>query len=551
MFFLESLWLNENRIGQIEGLTNCKSLRNLYLSNNEITKLEGLDTLSELEIFWICENQIRVLENLDGLSSLRQFWISGNQIEHIKNSLDKLSSLNDLNLSGNKICSFKEILNLTRLPKLEILSFYDPHYGDNPICLLGNYQTFVLYHLSNITQLDTLWVSENARNLAETTFMKKKMYYNMKIKTILRCFSSVFHLMKRAKNVKLDLTFTDIEIAEQRKAELIQSGKLKTEPELADLEKYLNDRVNELQYTEDLHKSLKRQLYGNSKQYIHKLMAELDTGGNIRLEEGTKTDKWYVSCIDLLKSRFHAEEMAEFNITDIEVKRIVRIHNRFLKNKFEDRLESLVDVSNSSYKKAVEYLFYGVDPKAPQEIFRIIEEGYRGAQECQNVGICPYTPLVNSILAADLPRIRSVLNNNKTKEKYKQSPYLSSKVLGDLKLIPSGHFLICKVLILKGKYDSINPNFDLNLSPTENFYQKPLDPKSYTNETSIFRLKEGDNKHKLWFVLDGALVQPEFLVEFDYVQKMPFYKNNFSDFGDFLGFLIFLCFIINFLFRVY
>jgi len=143
---------------------------------------------------------------------------------------------------------------------------------------------------------------------------------------------------------------------------------------------------------------------------------------------------------------------------------------------------------------------------------------------------------VNSILAADLPRIRSVLSNNKTKEKYKQSPYLSSKVLGDLKLIPSGHFLICKVLILKGKYDSINPNFDLNLSPTENFYQKPLDPKSYTNETSIFRLKEGDNKHKLWFVLDGALVQPEFLVEFDYVQKMPFYKNNFSDFGDFLGF---------------
>jgi len=57
----------------------------------------------------------------------------------------------------------------------------------------------------------------------------------------------------------------------------------------------------------------------------------------------------------------------------------------------------------------------------------------------------------------------------------------------------------------------------------------------YTNETSIFRLKEGDNKHKLWFVLDGALVQPEFLVEFDYVHKMPLNKNNFSDFGDLLG----------------
>ena len=99
-----------------------------------------------------------------------------------------------------------------------------------------------------------------------------------------------------------------------------------------------------------------------------------------RLEEGTKSDKWYLSCIDLLKSRFHPEEMAEFNITDLEIKRIIRIHNRFLKNKFEDRLESLVDVSNNNYKKAVEYLFYGVDPKAPQEIFRIVEEGYRGSQ---------------------------------------------------------------------------------------------------------------------------------------------------------------------------
>ena len=145
---------------------------------------------------------------------------------------------------------------------------------------------------------------------------------------------------------------------------------------------------------------------------------------------------------------------------------------------------------------------------------------------------------MNSILAADLPRIKSVLGSSKTKEKYKQSAYLSSKITGDIKLIPSGHFLICKVLILKGKYDSLNPNFDLSLSPTENYYKSPLDPKIYTNETSIFRLKEGDNKHKLWFVLDGALVQPEFLVEFDYVQRMPMYKNNFVDFGELLGKLI-------------
>jgi hypothetical protein len=84
----------------------------------------------------------------------------------------------------------------------------------------------VLYHLSTITQLDTLWVSENARTLAETTFMKKKMYYNMKIKTILRCFSSVLRLMKRAKKVKLDLTYKDISNLQKKNTYLCEIAKV-------------------------------------------------------------------------------------------------------------------------------------------------------------------------------------------------------------------------------------------------------------------------------------------------------------------------------------
>jgi hypothetical protein len=78
--------------------------------------------------------------------------------------------------------------------------------------------------------------------------------------------------------------------------------------------------------------------------------------------------------------------MAAYKIKDLEIKRITRIHNRNLKNRFEDRLETLVDMSTNDYKKAVEYLFYGIDPKAPQEIFRFIEEGYRNPQ----VNIQPY-----------------------------------------------------------------------------------------------------------------------------------------------------------------
>ena len=75
--------------------------------------------------------------------------------------------------------------------------------------------------------------------------------------------------------------------------------------------------------------------------------------------------------------------MSLYGIQDIEIKRVVRIHNRFLRNKFEEKMETLVDVSTSSYKKSLEYLFYGIDPNAPNEIYHVIEEGFRSQEENQ------------------------------------------------------------------------------------------------------------------------------------------------------------------------
>jgi hypothetical protein len=80
-----------------------------------------------------------------------------------------------LNIAGNKICSFKEALNLNRLTGLRVLAFYDPHYGENPICNLCNYQTYVLYHLRNINKLDTLLISDEAKSFAEVFFYLSKI----------------------------------------------------------------------------------------------------------------------------------------------------------------------------------------------------------------------------------------------------------------------------------------------------------------------------------------------------------------------------------------
>jgi ssDNA-binding Zn-finger/Zn-ribbon topoisomerase 1 len=47
------------------------------------------------------------------------------------------------------------------------------------------------------------------------------------------------------------------------------------------------------------------------------LISELETGGNIKLEEGKGNEKWFVSCVDLIKSRFYSDEMQQYGIKDI------------------------------------------------------------------------------------------------------------------------------------------------------------------------------------------------------------------------------------------
>jgi len=49
------------------------------------------------------------------------------------------------------------------------------------------------------------------------------------------------------------------------------------------------------------------------------MLLELDTGGNVRLEEGKSTDAWFRNCAELVGSRFVPEEYWNTGITGIEV----------------------------------------------------------------------------------------------------------------------------------------------------------------------------------------------------------------------------------------
>jgi len=186
-------------VKEINGLESCVDLINLHLSSNSIRQIDGLSKLTALQVrpgmkygndvmcsqvLWLNNNGIKKIEGLEFLAALRVLWLCSNEIASIGGSLSSNQTLEELNVSENKISSFRDILNLSRLKSLKSLSFTDPHFGDNPICRLCNYQTYVTYHIPGLQSLDAGSIGENAKRLAKAIYLKKKMYYNMRMKTL-------------------------------------------------------------------------------------------------------------------------------------------------------------------------------------------------------------------------------------------------------------------------------------------------------------------------------------------------------------------------------
>jgi hypothetical protein len=78
--------------------------------------------------------------------------------------------------------------------------------------------------------LDTLHISEEAKAFAEATFMKKKMYYNMRIKTLQRVFSTAKKIIRKAKNVKLSMLEEDLKLIQKRQTILSSLEKVSNLP---------------------------------------------------------------------------------------------------------------------------------------------------------------------------------------------------------------------------------------------------------------------------------------------------------------------------------
>ncbi|XP_068436972.1 leucine-rich repeat-containing protein 9 isoform X2 [Clinocottus analis] len=560
---LRELWVVQCHLTGISGLQNCQQLEKLYLYDNQICEIKNLELQIKLEVLWLNNNCITQIQGLNTLQNLNELNLADNNIEKIGHSLDPNVRLQNLNLSGNKISSFKELTLLARLPHLKELALKDPTSTSNPVCLLCNYATHVLYHIPSLQRLDTYDVfCKQVKEAAESTVMKKIMYYNMRVRTAQRNLAeSQLSLMERKKTMlqlpgecirTLNRTLKNLEgelskapasckksacTTEEGTTHLVEgsidrsdpatdfSRNPATEHEILSKIDALRERlVLWTRRLDEIEASYKRGLTQatNMMEYtVQFLLMELESVGNIRLEEGSSKDPWFTSCCDLLHSRFSHSDFKVHNITGIKINRVIRIHNSALRLCFEDKLHTLLASEESpsqNYRRRLEHLFYIPDPEKNSEredILCISEEGFKTTKQNKALDGEGAILLSNSLSVVEQPRIEHAL---------RQASQDDSKHSTDTIHFRHGQIIVSKVFV--GHSMPIREGDPLDRSRYPRVYSvyRNVDTKhriamneERPNSTKMHTGPECSPRRRQWFVFDHELVLPEYIIHFEYI----------------------------------
>ena len=547
---LEELWVVESTVDRIEFLENCTKLKKLYLYSNRIRRIENVAHLHELEVLSLADNRIFLMENLDHLKELTDLNLANNVISVIGDSLAGLSKLETLNLAGNRIGSFKEISNLSpyRLPKLKCLFFADPLWGHCPMTSLCNYRTYVLFILQQIESLDSIFISEEAKQLAEATYMKKKMYYNMRIKTLRRNTSNIVRIANEGKQKTISssnqalsalsyaLTLVDREMYTIRSNGGAPESDENRGTELRELTKKkealmdaLGREYHQVATAEIIYDSAKEIAYNICNTYVRRMVIELETGGNIRLEDGSMNDLWYASCVDLVKSRSFIQDFKELGVRGINIVRVTRIHNRCLRHKFEETVHNITtkreqaaqsegnsNGNNKQNERSIEYLFYGEHVEGLDgEMSHVIEDGFRPSAEYASMGLDGAVRLSNSVSVSCYDEVKGVLEEQ------------SARGLSER---PTSHLIISRDYLGKctqytkdksvlGQAASPQKHSLVSASPADHAKangEATINRHTMPGYDALFKVKPNNPKQRTWYVFDNTLFLPEYVVEFEF-----------------------------------
>ena len=81
----------------------------------------------------------------------------------------------------------------------------------------------------------------------------------------------------------------------------------------------VKDRYENMRRMDKAFKRCKKRLIEASENEVARLMVEMHSGGNVRLEVGKRTDLWFTSCVDLVQSHFYPQAYKAYEVGGIKV----------------------------------------------------------------------------------------------------------------------------------------------------------------------------------------------------------------------------------------
>lgn len=540
LHFLEELWLSQNDITKIEGLEHMAKLRKLFLNSNRIASMDGLPVLKHLRELWLSQNEIKAISHLENIRRVRVLNLASNPISSLENVFGSyLASLYSLNLSGCRLYSFHHVSSLAVLPCLRILWFSDPLYGDNAICRLNNYTTFTLHVLSNLEVIDYTVITSEQRALADCIYTKKRVYYSMRIHTLKR---NIGLLLQHAQVVAAE----KIDKAREAKRHLshhlhgIQNDLLERtiynkssvfEPETIFPTGKLEETKNILSHavgTREVEiKNISKRLaeatritFEMKQQLKQQLCVELNTGGNIRLDEVAKNDSWSESAQELVFARFKAESYRKYGIDGVEINRVFRVVNRGLRLRFDERVKELnVNLMSPHHRKSLLCLFsvvpvtqVGAEALLDHMMIHGMDAPMTMRKESALHSYVPSlsegVPLTNSIFLADEERLQACLKSGQINGINANSNALSAR------LFVFRVFLGKSVTAIGGSTKDEKSTFLRG--------GKKVIRRDYGSDVfSVYRTLPEDTSLRAWYCFDRTLVLPELLIDFTYKPITP------------------------------
>jgi RHS repeat-associated protein len=142
---LQELYLKNNNISAVEGLSRLTQLNYLYLDKNELSSLTGIDSLTSLTELGLGGNQFTTVPNISGLTYLVKLFLDNNQLNSLPSYISGLTQLQVLYLNGNQLST---IPSLGQLTQLQVLAINDNHLSAIPD--LSNLKVLRELFLSNL-----------------------------------------------------------------------------------------------------------------------------------------------------------------------------------------------------------------------------------------------------------------------------------------------------------------------------------------------------------------------------------------------------------------